>query len=102
MPALVMAVAATASRLVEACDYTSLGPCLPLDSLSSVYRAQDSSGKVTRLSLKVTIPGQHASIQPPYPVLFFFNGFQVTYRSQIIPRSNKRSWISSLAILEAI
>lgn len=74
---MVMTVAAAASRLAEACDYSSLGPCLPLSSLATTYHAKDPAGNGTRLSLKVTIPGQVASIPRPYPILFFFNGFQV-------------------------
>ncbi|CAL8467607.1 g7145 [Coccomyxa elongata] len=69
-------VAAASSRLSEACDYSSLGPCIPTSNVCGSCPAKDSSGKETKLRLKITVPGQDASVSPPYPVLFFFNGFQ--------------------------
>lgn len=58
------------------CGYCSSGPCVPTGSLSSLYQT-DVPGKNAKLRLTVTIPGTSDSFRNPFPVIFFFNGFQV-------------------------
>ena len=58
------------------CGYCSSGPCVPTGSLSTFYQT-NVPGKNAKLSLTVTIPGTSDSFRNPFPVIFFFNGFQV-------------------------
>ena len=58
------------------CGYCSSGPCVPTGSLSTFYQT-DVPGKNAKLRLTVTIPGTSDSFRNPFPVIFFFNGFQV-------------------------
>lgn len=71
-------VAATGSSMARGCQYCSDGPCAPARSHGFSYQTAVSPGKNAELSLTVTLPGRSESIKRPFPVIFFFNGFQVT------------------------
>jgi hypothetical protein len=72
-----VAVTAAATSVGNTCVYCSSGPCVPTVNIDSPFEAEDSTGKKSKLSVKLTVPGTAASVKPPYPVIFFFNGFQV-------------------------
>ncbi|CAK0760866.1 hypothetical protein CVIRNUC_002807 [Coccomyxa viridis] len=69
-------VAATGSSMARGCQYCSDGPCAPARSHGFSYQTAVSPGKNAELSLTVTLPGRSESIKRPFPVIFFFNGFQ--------------------------
>ena len=75
-------VAATGSSMARGCQYCSDGPCVPARSHGFSYQTTISPGKNAELSLTVTLPGKSESIKRPFPVIFFFNGFQVTLHAK--------------------
>jgi len=70
-----MALAVTAAPSSSS-GYSSEGPCVPTSGLDTDFQTKLPEGKNAKLRVRVTVPGAGA-IKAPYPVLFFFNGFQV-------------------------
>ena len=66
-------VAAAALSSNEDNTYSHKGPCVPTYSVPQHFEPETS----VKLDTKVTLPGGHTSFGPPYPTIFFFNGFQV-------------------------
>lgn len=75
--AVAAVAAATCSVMAKDCQYCSTGPCVPTDFLTSPYQTHVDPGKNAKLSLTITIPGKCQSIQGPFPVIIYLNGFQV-------------------------
>ena len=69
--------------MARGCQYCSDGPCAPARSHGFSYETAVSPGKNAELSLTVTLPGKSESIKRPFPVIFFFNGFQVTLHTKV-------------------
>ena len=79
--------AATCTVMARDCQYCSSGPCVPIEVLEASYQTHVEPGKNAKLSLTVTIPGRCQSIQGPYPVILYLNGFQVrTSRLRSLPQ----------------
>ena len=75
--AVAAVAAATCTVMAKDCQFCSSGPCVPTKSLESPYQTHVDPGKNAKLSLTITIPGKCQSIQGPFPVIFYLNGFQV-------------------------
>ena len=78
--AVAAVAAATCSAMAKDCQYCSTGPNAPVASMTDSYQTDVDPGKNAKLSLTVTIPGKSQSISGPFPVIFYFNGFQVGHR----------------------
>ena len=84
LAASVVASAQVACASDRGCSYCEEGPAVP-STLRDSYLAPHGTGSI-RLALTVTLPGNNEAASesghgPPYPVLFFFSGFQVRWQS---------------------
>ena len=87
LAASVVASAQVASASGQGCRYCEEGPAVP-STLRDSYLAPHGTGSI-RLALTVTLPGNNDATSesgrgPPYPVLFFFSGFQVQMQSHCL------------------
>ena len=97
--AVAAVAAATCTVMAKECQYCSSGPCVPTEVLNASYQTHVDPGKNAKLSLTVTIPGNCQSIQGPYPVILYLNGFQVktsrleslSHKSECLDSASKES-----------
>ena len=83
MALAIMTTAAAAVSVAGQCPYTSDGPCTPVSREQTGLQA-DVQGGTVKLDVKVTIPHESTAFQPPYPLVFFFNGFQARLWPRIL------------------
>ena len=79
--AVAAVAAASCSVMAKDCQYSSTGPCVPTGVLNAPYQTHVHPGKNAKLGLTITIPGKCESIQGPFPVILYLNGFQVEIHS---------------------
>lgn len=96
LAASVVASAQVAFASDSSCSYCEEGPAVP-STLRDSYVAPHGTGSI-RLALTVTLPGNIEATSesgrgPPYPVLFFFSGFQVRWQSHCLYwKAAHRNW----------